>query len=98
MTAIAMAERRLDDTCRRYGITRLEVFGSVARGEAGADSDIDLLYEIAPGHSLGWEIEDLTEELEAHFGRRVDLISRASLHPLIREEVLSEARDLYEQA
>lgn len=81
--------------CRRYGIARLWVFGSTARGEATADSDIDLLYELAPGAQLGWEIIDLVDELVAIFGRPVDLVSRRSVHPLIRESVLSEARAIH---
>jgi predicted nucleotidyltransferase len=50
---------QLDALCRRYGVARLEVFGSMARGEGGVESDLDLLYELAPGATLGWEIEDL---------------------------------------
>jgi predicted nucleotidyltransferase len=54
---------RLDELCRQYGIARLEVFGSVARGEPDDGSDIDLIYELSPGARLGWEIADLEEEL-----------------------------------
>src|SRR5437870_5335692 len=48
----------LADVCRRYGVARLDVFGSVSRGEAGPDSDIDVLYELAPGSRLRWNIEN----------------------------------------
>jgi uncharacterized protein len=98
MTMIANLDidmRRLDDLCRRYGIARLEVFGSVARGEGSADSDVDLLYELIPGTSLGWEIEDLQDELSELFGRSVDLVSKRALHRELRPVVLAEACVLY---
>ena len=53
---------RLAAVCHRYGIASLSVFGSVARGAAGEDSDIDLLYELRPGARLGWEVDDLADE------------------------------------
>lgn len=86
---------RLEAVCRRYGVARLLVFGSVARGGAAADSDIDLLYDLRPGARLGWEIEDLTDELSEIFGRPVDLVGRVALHPLLADSVLEEARPLY---
>ena len=45
---------RIAEICRRYGVARLDVFGSVSRGEAAPDSDVDVLYELAPGARLGW--------------------------------------------
>ncbi|HMQ26175.1 MAG TPA: nucleotidyltransferase family protein [Acidimicrobiales bacterium] len=81
--------------CERYGIARLDVFGSVARGDADAESDIDVLYVLAPGTHLGWNIENLTDELTAVLGRPVDLVSRNALHQRIRDRVLAEARTLY---
>jgi predicted nucleotidyltransferase len=88
-------EMRLADICARYGIAKLLVFGSVARGAQGPDSDIDVLYELVPGRRLGWEIEQLTDELASLFARPVDLISSAALHQRLRDVVLTEARTLY---
>lgn len=85
----------LAEICARYGIARLDVFGSVARGDARADSDVDVLYELAPGRHLTWEIELLVDELSAVLGRRADLVARRSLHPRIRRCVEAEARSLY---
>ncbi|RAX21315.1 MULTISPECIES: nucleotidyltransferase family protein [Actinomyces] len=90
--------KRLGELCQRFGIATLDVFGSVARGEASSSSDVDLLYQLQPGRSLGWEIEDLSDELATLFGRPVDLVSRRSLHPLIREQVLADAETLYAAA
>ena len=86
---------RLAAVCSRYGIARLMIFGSVARGTAEPSSDVDILYELLPGRRLGWEIEDLTDELSELFGRPVDLLSRAVLHDRLPETVLAEARPLY---
>ena len=78
-------------------IARLSVFGSVARGAAGEDSDVDLLYELRPGARLGWEIDDLADELSEIFGRRADLVARVALHPMLVETVLGEARPLMQR-
>lgn len=88
-------ETRLAAVCERYGIRALMVFGSVARGSAGPSSDVDVLYELRPGHQLGWEIEDLADELSEVLGRPVDLVSRAGLNERMRAAVLAEARPLY---
>lgn len=89
---------RLAELCWRYGIARLEVFGSVARGEQRPDSDVDLLYTLEGGRALGWEVEDLVESLTEVFHRPVDLVSRRSLHPMIRDRVMAEAETLYAAA
>lgn len=86
---------RLVDICVRYGVAELSVFGSVARAEDRGDSDIDLLYVLAPGRHLGFRLNALEDELQSLFGRRVDLVSKAALHRLIRENVLAEAQTLY---
>lgn len=86
---------RVGEICHRYGVARLEVFGSVSRGEARPDSDIDVLYELNPGARLGWAIENLADELSEALGRPVDLVSRRALHHRLREVVLAEARVLY---
>jgi len=86
---------RLAAICDRYGIAELKIFGSQARDTARSDSDIDVLYTLQPGRRLGWEIEQLADELTDLFGRRVDLVSSRALHPLLRPSVLAEARPLY---
>ena len=72
---------RLSAICVRYGIARLDLFGSTAVGTDGPDSDVDLLYTLAPGARLGWAIEDLAQELSEILGRPVDLVSRSALKP-----------------
>ena len=95
MVGVTVDEVRLAAVCARYGIARLMIFGSVARGTADPSSDVDVLYELQPGRRLGWEIEDLSDELSELFGRPVDLVSRAALHERLRAAVLAEAQPLY---
>ena len=92
VSGLAVDLDKLRDICDRYGVARLDVFGSTAGDQARPDSDIDVLYELAPGARLGWEIEDLADELSALLGRRVDLVSRRGLPVRLRDQVLTEAR------
>lgn len=85
----------LVELCARYGFARLEVFGSVPRGEDRTGSDIDVLYDLLPGRHLTWEVVDAAEEMSEILGRPVDLVSRRAVHPLLREHVEMEARALY---
>ncbi len=95
VAGVTVDEARLAAVCARYGVARLMIFGSVARGTAELSSDVDVLYELQPGRRLGWEIEDLSDELSELFGRPVDLVSRAALHERLRAAVLAEAQPLY---
>ena len=95
VAGLSVDEEQLRHVCERYGVARLEIFGSAGRGDARQGSDVDLLYDLQPGARLGWHVEDLTDELSAVLGRRVDLVSRNALHERLRERVLSEARLLY---
>jgi len=95
VAGVTVDEARLAAVCARYGVARLMIFGSVARGTAELSSDVDVLYELQPGRRLGWEIEDLSDELSELFGRPVDLVSRGALHERLRAAVLAEAQPLY---
>ena len=78
-----------------YGIAELKIFGSRARGTAAPGSDIDVLCTLLPGRKLGWEIEQLTDELASLLGHHVDLVSLRALHPRLKPAVLAESRPLY---
>ena len=92
---VAVDRARLAEICSRYGVAELFLFGSAVRGEDAPTSDIDLLYVPAPGTRLGFSLIDLEDELSDLFGRPVDLVSKRSLHPAIRDDVLSEARHMH---
>lgn len=93
--SLAVDRARLAEICSRYGIAELYVFGSTVRGEDTPASDVDLLYVLAPSTRLGFALTDLEDELGDLFGRPVDLVSKRSLHPAIRDDVLAEARRLH---
>lgn len=86
---------KLAEVCERYGLAELSVFGSVARGDAGPGSDVDLLFALAPDARLGFALFNLEDELVEIFGRPVDLLPKDSVHRLLRDEVLAEAKVLY---
>ena len=75
----------------RHGATNVRVFGSVARGEAAPESDLDLLVTWEYERLTGWGSAALWEELETLLGRPVDITSERGLNPFIRDQVLAEA-------
>ena len=91
----AIDSNALAEICSRFGIAELAVFGSVARGEQTSNSDIDLLYVPSTTAKLGFTINQLEDELSQLFGRQADLVSKAGLHRLIKEQVTREAQALY---
>ena len=74
---------------KKYNVIRAGIFGSVARGEADEDSDVDILVEIADRISL-LDFVGLKLELEEALGKKVDLGEYSVIKPLIREQVLTE--------
>ena len=82
-----------DDILRltaKYGASNVRVFGSVARGEAGPDSDVDILINLAPDRSL-LDHAGLLLDLEKLLERKVDVVTEAGLHWFIRDQILKEA-------
>ncbi|MET0397831.1 MAG: nucleotidyltransferase family protein [Longimicrobiaceae bacterium] len=77
----------------RHGAYNVRVFGSVARGEAGPDSDVDLLIDAGEKVSP-WFPGGLVNDLEELLGRRVDVVEEVALRPELRQYVLPEARPL----
>ena len=77
----------------RHGATNVRVFGSVARGTAGPESDLDLLIDVGPKTS-SWFPGGLMADLEDLLGCRVDVVAEDELHWVIRDRVLAEARPL----
>ncbi len=76
-----------------HGARQVSIFGSVARGEATKDSDLDLLVRLDPGRSL-LDLVAIKQDLEEMLGCEVDVVTEASLRPYIREQVLREAVSL----
>jgi len=74
----------------KHGARRMRVFGSVARGDARQDSDLDLLVQMEDGRTL-LDLIGLGQDLEDLLGRRVDVVSEGGLSVHIRDRVLAEA-------
>jgi len=89
---VSLKERRKEilQVAAKYGARNVRVFGSVARGEADALSDIDFLVEMEPGRSL-LDLGGLQAELETVMGRPVDVVTEKGLKSRIRGRVLAEA-------
>lgn len=99
----AIAEKRADlaNLCRRYGVARLEVFGSAARGADFHEdaSDVDFLVELQPAEDALARLLDLQEALEALLGRRIDLVDRRAVETsrnyIRRRHILQGAEAVY---
>jgi predicted nucleotidyltransferase len=83
-----LADRR--DLLQDHGVSSIALFGSIVRGEATEKSDVDLLVEFSRPIGL-LEFVALKRELETVLGRSVDLATRASPKPQLRERILKEA-------
>ncbi|MEM6835546.1 MAG: nucleotidyltransferase family protein [Cyanobacteria bacterium P01_C01_bin.120] len=83
-------KKQILEIADHYGASNIRVFGSVARGEAHADSDIDLLVDLEPGRSLLDHI-GLMQDLADLLGRSVDVVETDTLHEVIRDQVLEDA-------
>ena len=76
--------------CVKHGASNVRVFGSFARGEAGPDSDVDLLVDVGSEHTP-WFPGGLIVDLEDLLGRKVDIVEPEGLHWYIRDRVLKES-------
>lgn len=101
-TGVPERERVLDTLHRQapklrgLGITRLSLFGSMARGEVGPESDVDLLVEIDPArHFTLFDLVDLQDDLQALLGRPAHFAFASKLRSWLREEILEEAIPIY---
>jgi predicted nucleotidyltransferase len=80
------------DVIRSFGVENLYLFGSHARDDATPMSDVDLFFDRDPGKFMGFrELLDLNEFLEKELAVKVDLITRTSLHPVLRPEIEATA-------
>jgi hypothetical protein len=91
--AVAAQRQDILRVAARHGATNVRLFGSAARGEAGAGSDLDLLVTMTPGRTL-LDLVALAENLEALLGCRVDVVSDRGLSPYLRDRILAEATGL----
>jgi hypothetical protein len=80
---------------KRLGVEHLYLFGSTVRGEAGPDSDVDLFFDHPVG-SLGlFELMDVKDATARILGRNADIMTRRSLHPVLRERIEASALQVF---
>ena len=93
-TAIATLKAH-EAELRQLGVEHLYLFGSTVRGEARPDSDVDLFFDHPEG-SLGlFELMDLREAAARILGRKADIITRRSLHPVLRTRIEASALQVF---
>ena len=87
--------RRLANALKRLGVKHLYLFGSTARGEARVDSDVDLFFDHPEG-SLGlFALMDVKEAAARIVGHKTDIMTRRSLHPVLRERIEASALQVF---
>lgn len=91
--------KKIAALCRRYGVKKLSLFGSAARGEMKPGSDVDLMVEFEPDSRVSlWDMPGMQADFSALFGRRrVDLVPpEVMTNPFRRKSILADLRVLYE--
>jgi predicted nucleotidyltransferase len=78
---------------QKFGAKNVRIFGSMARGEENPESDLDIIVEMEKGSSL-LDIIAIKQDIEELLGRKVDVVTEASISPYIRNTVLREAVNL----
>ena len=80
---------------RRLGVEHLYLFGSTARGEAREDSDIDLFFDYERGKLGLFELMDVKEETTSILGRKANIMTRDSLHKVLRSRIEASALQVF---
>lgn len=91
--SIASLKNKRKDILRiasKYGARNVRIFGSLARGEAKEDSDIDFLVDMEPGRSL-FDLGGMLMDLQNLLAKKVDVVTEKGLRPRIRDRILKEA-------
>ena len=96
MNPVELIKYKRDEILRLstvHGAKNVRIFGSVARNEAGEESDIDFLVDLEPGRSL-LDLGGLLVDLEQLLTRKVDIVTERGLHWYLRDKIIKEARPL----
>lgn len=100
MYPVILETNAIHDFCQRWGIREFALFGSVVRDDFRPDSDVDVLVRFHDDvHRTLYDLSVMTDELEALFGRKVDILTRKSIENspnyLRRKEILSSLQVIY---
>lgn len=90
VSTVSNIKKRSLPILRRHAVKRAAIFGSFARGEAKASSDVDFLIEYKTKKKSLFDLVDLKSELEDSLGRKVDIVTYSSIYWRIREQILAE--------
>ena len=94
---LAIPRERIAAFCKKNGIRRFSLFGSVLRDDFGPDSDVDVVAEFEPGVRFGlFELVDMQDELSAIVGRKAEIFEFPALRPWMQEEVAGSMELFYE--
>ncbi len=93
--SLALDMNKIIEICRQHDVSWLGVFGSVARGDATEESDVDLLVRFTKPISLLSHIA-VEDRLADALGRKVDLVTEDALSPYIRDQVMRDLKVIYE--
>ena len=96
-TKITNLKKKIVPILERNNVVKAGIFGSFARGEAKKKSDIDILIEVKARKFSLFDLIRLEMELEKKLGRKVDLLTYNSIHPLLKKKILSEEIRIYER-
>lgn len=91
MDALGILREHENMVIERFGVKKVGVFGSFAKGEERIDSDVDILVEFKDGQKTFGNYMELKFYLEELFGREVDLVIETAIKPRLREQILKEA-------
>jgi len=95
LSATLQTLRRHAGELRDAGIVHAAVFGSVARGDAGEASDVDVLVDLNPAMQIGLAFFGIEARLSELLGQKVDLVSRGALRPTLDDDILRDAVDAF---
>ena len=95
MATLPFDTQKLIEICRQNDITKIGIFGSMARGEATSQSDIDLLVYFSKPKSL-LNVVALERQISKSLGRKVDLLTEAAISPYLRDNIKQELVVIYE--
>ena len=97
--AIEVPEDRIREFCEKHRIRKLSLFGSVLRDDFTPASDVDVLVELERGYCIGFiRLGVMEEDLSELLSHKVDLNTPGLISPYFRDEVLSEAEAVYDEA
>lgn len=100
---LSLPYEQIAEFCRKWNVSEFALFGSVLRDDFRPDSDVDVLLTWDPGARVSiFEYPEMKEELQAIFGRKVDLVSKRGIeqsrNPIRKKSILESAHVVYERA